>query len=503
MKLFWHDSDYNLILEKILDTKYFSSNSKSLLFSMIYKLEEFYKDYQMVKNIDTTKSEFLNLILETLKKNCLNIQLVEPDKAEILKKNNVLAVTNEKERSILCYPTENALLYAIADIMPKYFYIENVFDYKNSFQRTLVNGYNANILEVLSDFNGWSWDANIRQKKYFRDSLVYQNLVMMFGNSFMEEWKERKNKETSYLNEIKKYFDKTNYFEYLCKYLVLGLTEEEKAKSNRELEAKIKELEKISDKLLYFEQIKVEKLKCLKELEKLTLTLNNRDLMRKEYLAKNKKLTPEKRIATLGTYKKILETRKAKVVSNISQLTANMNPMNYMSRKRDLEKFIEINTKEENVNLDEIMIQMQQEFVKALQETCFETEDEQSLKNLIYKIRYYRFLYVTQDKQVKDIPALDLATNEALKQVVQKLVDSENMKRIVKDNALTQEIIASILDTKVINLEDIRFEIDIRENGIQVKTYEKEVFEKSFTMKGTFSKKSFEIKQNKIHKLFI
>ena len=60
MKLFWHDSDYNLILEKILDSKYFSSNTKSLLFSMIYKLEEFYTDYQMVKNIDSTKNEFLN-----------------------------------------------------------------------------------------------------------------------------------------------------------------------------------------------------------------------------------------------------------------------------------------------------------------------------------------------------------------------------------------------------------------------------------------------------------
>ena len=117
MKLFSKDNDYNLILEKILDSKYFSSNSKSLLLSMVYKIENFYTDYQKVKNINKTKEEFLEKIIDTIKKYCDNIKLVEPDSkdAKILKDNNVLALTNERERSILSYPTEIALLYAISD----------------------------------------------------------------------------------------------------------------------------------------------------------------------------------------------------------------------------------------------------------------------------------------------------------------------------------------------------------------------------------------------------
>ena len=299
MKLFWQNADYNLILEKILDSKCFSSNSKSLLLSMIYKLEEFYKDYATVKNSDITKDEFLNLILDTIKKYCDNINLIEPDEADILNKNNVLAVTNEKERSILCYPTENALLYAISDIMPKYFYITDKFEYKNSFQRTLVNGYNLNTLEILSDFNGWSWDVNTNHKKNICDNLIYQNLAIMFGNLYMEEWKDRDVKDNTPLEEIKKYFAKTHYFDYLCKYLVLGLTVKEKARTNKNLDAKIKEYEEISDKLAYFDKIKKSKLRYLKELEKITILLNNRDLMRKEYISKNSKLPPEKRIATI------------------------------------------------------------------------------------------------------------------------------------------------------------------------------------------------------------
>ncbi|MBR2289352.1 MAG: hypothetical protein IJ867_01705 [Clostridia bacterium] len=209
-----------------------------------------------------------------------------------------------------------------------------------------------------------------------------------------------------------------------------------------------------------------------------------------------------KRIATLGTYKKMLDARKEKVVNEISRLTASMNPVNYMNYKRELEKFIQINSKEEE-NKDEIVIELQKEFIKALKDTCFETEDVESLKNLIFKIRYYRYLYVTEEKQVKDIPELNVEVNKALKQVIQKLVAREELRKIANDNALNEEIIANILDTKVIDLEAIRFEMDIQENCLHIKTYEKEVFEKEFEIAGTFSKKNFDVKQKKVYKLFM
>ena len=219
-------------------------------------------------------------------------------------------------------------------------------------------------------------------------------------------------------------------------------------------------------------------------------------------MAKNLKLSSKNRIATLGTYKKLLEERKEKVVNEISRLTSCMNPINYMNTRRELEKFIEINSKKSE-DKDEIVIKTQEEFIKALKDTCFETEDAESLKNLIYKIRYYRYLYVTKDKQVKDIDLLDNEINEVLKQVIQKLVNLENMKKITNDNELNQKIISNILDTKVIDLSALKFEIFIKEDCISIKTYEKEVFEKQFEISGEFSKKNFEIRTEKIYKLFI
>ena len=60
-----------------------------------------------------------------------------------------------------------------------------------------------------------------------------------------------------------------------------------------------------------------------------------------------------------------------------------------------------------------------------------------------------------------------------------------------------------LLETKIIDLMAIRFEIAIKDDCIRVKTYEREVFEKEFDIKGQFSKKSFDIKSGKIYKLFM
>ena len=124
------------------------------------------------------------------------------------------------------------------------------------------------------------------------------------------------------------------------------------------------------------------------------------------------------------------------------------------------------------------------------------------MKNLVFKIRYYKFLYVIENKQVKDIEVLNESINVVLKQVIQKLVSSTSIRRIAKDDKLNQEIIINILDTKVIDLTNLKFEISIKEDCIKIKTYEKEVFEKEFEIEGNFIRKNFDVKIGKIYKLF-
>ena len=504
MKLFWGNTDYNLILEKILDSKYFSSNSKSLLLSMIYKIENCYDDYKRIKRIDKTKEEFLTEIIDYIKKYCDNIKLIEPDsdEAQILKDNNVQALTNERERSMIVYPTEVALLYAISDVSPKYFYIPEGFSYKNAFQHLLVNGYNENNIEVLSDFNGWSWDINSKFKNSIEDNLIYQNLIILFGINFMDEWMSRSDIDVNSFNEVKKFVSNTKYFDYLIQYLNTELSPKDRAKIDKVLVSKIKELEEISDKATYFEKVKRSKMKYLKEVEKIDILLNSKTALRKEYMEKNKKLDTSRRIPTVGTYRKLIEKRRLVCIDKISELGRNINPINYINHKRELEDFIN-NSGNNSKDKFEIIINLQKEFIKLLKDIVFDTNDIEELKSYLYKIRYYRYIYISNTQEIKDIEILENEINEVLKCIIKKLCDENSIKRISKDNDFNFNIINNILDTKIIELADIRFELDLKDGILLVKTYEKEVFEKKFEIECKYTKKELEVKTDKISKLFV
>ena len=190
MGIFYKLKDYNSELESVLDRKTFSSNIKNLLLSMSYKIENSYADYEKVKRIVRTRDEFLTEIVEIIDKYLDNVKVVEPESngANLLIKNNVLALTNEKERSLLAYPTEISLLYGISDIVPKYFFVKNEVIFKRLIQDMLVEGYNTNNLEILINFNGWSWnyqeDSQINQVP----NMIYQCIRILLGEEFLKEW---------------------------------------------------------------------------------------------------------------------------------------------------------------------------------------------------------------------------------------------------------------------------------------------------------------------------
>ena len=257
MGLFSKLKDYNIELEEVLDNKYFSSNIKSLLLSMIYKIEISYTDFQKVKKSVRGKEDFLNEVVEIIRLYCDNIKTVEPDsdQAKLLIKNNVKALTNENERSILTYPTEIALLYAISDISPKYFYIDEKFALKGLIQNSLVNGYNLNNIEVLKDFNGWSWDKTYDEKFQYIDNLVYQNLLVILGEKFLYEWRTYGSTRRDFLDEAKKFMKfftgNDKYLKSLYKTVYVYANDKDRKKIDEELKLKTKTLKEMEDKITF------------------------------------------------------------------------------------------------------------------------------------------------------------------------------------------------------------------------------------------------------------
>lgn len=388
-------NDHNLNLEHVLDNKYFSSNIKSLLSSMIYKIENSYDDYKSLKNLNKAKNDILEELIEIIKEYCDNIKLVEPNSedAEIIKTNNLFAITNTKERTILAYPTEFSLLYGVVDVMPKYFYIENSFLFKNAMQRVLVNGANQNVLEILSDFNGWSWDINLEYKNDLCAHIIYQNLIMILGEEELENWMKQSNSRKSLLLELKNKTKNTNYFSYLCKFLYTLSSKEDR--------------------------IKIES-------------------------------------------------------------------------KYDFKKDSKLN----------IFTKMQLEFVKYILEVASYTEDDEEVINLIYKIRYYRELYINKTLKIKDIEKIEEKLDEIYKVIITKACKNEDLIIVNLDIETNYKIIKEILNTKIIELDEINIKLKYTLDKLIVCVYEKDVLEREINIDKLVNRKDIIIKLNKKHKLF-
>ena len=95
--------NYNNELEKVLENKYFDENVKSILLSILYKIEAAYKDYEMVKQNVDTKEEFIQEIIDDIKNNCDDIKLISPssEESKILGNKTFLVEKNRKKIALL------------------------------------------------------------------------------------------------------------------------------------------------------------------------------------------------------------------------------------------------------------------------------------------------------------------------------------------------------------------------------------------------------------------
>ena len=432
MKLFAKLKDYNNELEKILDNKTFSSNSKNLLLSMIYKLEVCYKDYEQVKVYSLEKNKFFDCILNIIKNYCDNIKTVEPnsEEAEILKKHNVEALTNSRERSLLVYPTEQAMLYAICDIEPKYFYIKDDFIFKTVLQRVLVEGYKQNTMEILKNFNGWSWDINQDISKNGRiANLIYQNLLFIMGEDYLYNWRNDKSGQKDYLTEIKTSVKRVtgndNYYLSLCKLLFLVAKTKNKAKIKETLEERVKEYSKIMKQ------------------------------------NPNQRKVNNRYIASLKNFYNIL-----------------------------------FNTNTEH----EEMIQLQKYFLLFLKKKIEKTENVDEIVEMLYFLRYYQNIYISEGCLIKDESSLQQDLNFVWKLAITKACKLNAIKIISMDIKTNFEIMKYIFDTKIIRLEDIKFSLKFNKDDVLITVCDKEIFDKKTTM--VINKEDIIIKNNRMLKLF-
>ena len=195
--------DYNNTLEKVLEKKSFSENTKSILLSILYKIETSYKDYKKVKQNVLTKDELIENVINEIQENCNEIILVTPNSEQNKILGNKTFLVEKNKKRIVCQNIERKVLYCISKISKRNMIIQDKYFLINETLSDLINtGNNINSVEPLRDFNGYSWTTITREIESINHNLIYQNLVLLVGNVFMENWVNNKEIMIDYMEKF-------------------------------------------------------------------------------------------------------------------------------------------------------------------------------------------------------------------------------------------------------------------------------------------------------------
>lgn len=467
--------DYNNELEKILENKLFSYDVKNLLLSMLYKIENAYKDYETVKVEVPSKKEYIENLLRIIKEKCLKIFLVKKgtQEAEELEKNNILFRVDSKNGEIICFQNELVLLNAIfnIDISPNlqelpYEYIE-----KPLFTLLKSGEIDSNI-EVIRDFNGWSWDIDKKEIKDIEYNYVYETMLLINGRKNINSKKQKKIFNLESKIAIKKYMQEANDREYNEKF--------EKIKKEKE-----ERLELFNDKKTFINQITGEKKEYTKEIERIDKILNNNELLKKEYYARNEKLPNKEKIFSVSYLVGILDKERINLIEKIDECNKLILPKEFVEQKSKLED--EVKFLEDIVKLDKAsaLIQLTEEFLNQAQSGIdkINEENKEKLINLIYKIRYYRYIPINDEKYIKDIEALKGKFEEVIKLIIKKAQELKIWDVFSEDTELTYQILKEIFDMKMIYLQNLNMQCKYENKELYVEYYDDTIIESSLKIK--------------------
>lgn len=469
--------DYNNYLEEVLETKNFSSDAKNFLLSILYKIETAYNDYYTVKSIDKTKKEFIEEIIEIIKNNCDKLELIKPSNkkySEFENKKEKCIVNKEKKEIISLY-NEQVLLYAIFKLK------DNEGNFKNDIlkaplQELFDNGKNINAKEVIRDFDGWAWNIEINQIESIEYNLVFQNILMLIGDEQKTEEQIKKS-----LNKIYEKEEAKNFYILLCNIaLKLYLSNHRKGRSYFEKiqQENAKELVKMKNKDQYLEDININRKKVEKRLKFIDECLSNPIFLKNAYIKTNEKLQEDKKIFSISDFEENIQEEKAYLICELQKYNNKMLPKAYIKEKEELKEKLKIlevlnNTK----NVYKYILELQKGFIKGIQEKIKKVQTRTEVMSIIYKFRYYKFLPY-KDKQIKDVEELQDDISRTEKMLYNVACKMNVINQISVNEKVNYEVIKNILDTNIIELENIELLFTAENYQITLKVFDEENIEK-------------------------
>lgn len=494
-------NSYETQLEILLDSKKYSDESKGLILNILYKIENAYKDYQKIKPNVKLKNVIIDDIMETIKNRCDTIDIMDPEKTQ------AKLYVDRRKKVIKTFPSEIDLLQAFYYIKTPYTKnIRNIFE--KAVLIALTKGMALNGVEIIRDFNGWSWNNQLENDYSQYYNLIYQNLLSLLGENVLEHIIFKDNLLENLLENIRKKYGNEkseNLFAALvrcCLMLYMNVSPKNEQEVFDYFEKKKKKLYEISNKSKYIVSITQKNNEYIKTVSKIDSILKSKTLMEKKF----SKLKDKNKYEDINTYKKCLIQYKIKLVDEISKNKKVSNPFEYIKEKKNIEDEIKIlsdikfryNKKD---NMFASLINLQKKYIECFYIKIEVYDLKKELINLIYELRYYNYLPVN-DKKIKELKELENERRNLQKKLVAKLCENKVIERFSKDYEKNYLIVKYIFETKILNINKVLIKLNYKDENLYLEYYDENILEKTENIK--FSNEDYEkllkkaIKKNKI-----
>lgn len=466
--------DYNNELEKILENKLFSYDVKNLLLSMLYKIENAYKDYETVKVEVPSKREYIENLFNIIKEKCLKIFLVksETPEAEELEKNNLLFKVDRKNGEIVCFQNELVMLTAILNLDISPTLIEMPYEYMESPMYLLLKiGKIDTEVEVIRDFNGWSWDIDKNKIKDIEYNYIYQTMVLLSGKKSINSKNQKKLLNIVTKMAIKKYLSEANDLEYNDNFEKIRIQKQER-------------LQLFDNKKEFINQISQEKRDYTKEIERIDKILNNNELLKKEYYARNEKLPNKQKIFSVSYLVGILDKERTDLIQKIDECNRIILPKEFVEQKSKLEEEVKLLNDIVETDREVALVELATEFLEQAMNIIskINEENKEKLIKWIYKIRYYRYLPIDKELYMKDIKALKPKFEDIIRLIIKKAQELKIWDNFSEDSALTYVILKEVFDTKMINLQNLNIQCSYQNKILTVEYYDDTILESAINV---------------------